>query len=148
MSNSHYHPRERRQARQLAVQAIYAWQIGQIEPADMIEFQILEQAKEPSKKQKADLPYLHDLISHITEDYSTLELVFQPHLDRPQVELDGVELSILYVATYELVARKDIPPRVILNEALELAKLFGATDSYKFINGVLDKVARDIRKDG
>jgi N utilization substance protein B len=72
---------------------------------------------------------------------------FLPYIDRPLTELNPVELAIMRIGVYELLHRHDIPYRVIINEALELAKKFGAEEGHKYVNGILDKVARDARVD-
>ena len=76
-----------------------------------------------------------------------IDALFEPLLDRPLEEIDPVELSILRLSTYELRNRIDVPYRVVINEGIELAKVFGATDGHKFVNGVLDKLAPTLRAD-
>jgi N utilization substance protein B len=74
-----------------------------------------------------------------------LEAAFTPYLDRAMGDLDPIELSLLRLGSYELIKRIDIPYKVVINEAVSLAKKFGATDGHKYINGVLDKLAAQVR---
>ena len=92
-----------------------------------------------------DVDYFSRLFHEVTLEQVALDQHMLPHLGRPLIEMDPVELSILRVATYELCSCLDVPYRVILNEAVELGRRFGATDGHKFINGVLDKVAHEVR---
>jgi N utilization substance protein B len=132
--------RVRHQARRLALQAMYQWQIGGQELAE-IETQFLEQ----EEAAVADAGYFRELLHRIPEQRAELDAALAGHLSRAPQTLDPVERAILWIATYELLKRHDVPYRVILNEAVDLSKLFGAEQSHKFVNGVLDKVARDCR---
>ena len=78
--------------------------------------------------------------------YGDLQALFQPHLDRPAEQVDPIERGILLIGTFELKERVDVPYRVVLNEAVELAKDFGAEDGHKYINAVLDKTAAGLRQ--
>ncbi len=133
-------PTARRNARHYALQAMYQWQINGT-PAQQIEIQFL--ANQITKK--TDLDYFKELIHAIPLDQKELDLQIIPFLRRPLTELDPIELAILRLATYELVNRLDIPYRVVINEALELAKKFGSIEGFKFVNGVLDQIAKKIR---
>lgn len=135
-------PKARRNARQYALQAMYQWQISATPIADIeLEFLVHQ------IKQKTDLPYFKELIHAIPKEYDELDNHMLPYLSRPVAELDPVELAILRLAIYELSKRLDVPYRVAINEALELAKKFGSIEGYKFVNGVLDQVARKLRID-
>jgi N utilization substance protein B len=81
----------------------------------------------------------------VTGDYDTLMAAVEPHLARKAADLSPIERAILVIGAWELRSRLDIPYRVVINEAVELAKDFGATDGHRFVNGVLDKVAADLR---
>lgn len=132
---------QRRQSRFLLTQALYQWMIAEASPKEiLLQFQLNPQF------QKADQMYFTECFNAITQNPDALDLIYQPFLDRDLKELDAVEKAILRLATYELAQRLDLPYRVVINEALELAKTFGATDSHKYINGVLDKVAHQLRK--
>jgi N utilization substance protein B len=134
-------PKARRYARQYAVQAIYQWQIAHTLPAD-IESQFLTHQQ---MSKKTDMLYFKELIHAIPRLHEELDDHMIPFLSRPIDELDPVELAILRLGTFELAKRLDIPYRVTINEALELAKKYGSVEGYKFVNGVLDHVAQRLR---
>jgi N utilization substance protein B len=94
-----------------------------------------------------DGAYFHEILHGVPRQKSEIDGAFEPLLDRPIAEIDPVELSILRLSTYELKNRLDVPYRVVINEGIELAKVFGATDGHKFVNGVLDKLAPRLRAD-
>ena len=94
---------------------------------------------------KVDVEYFHDIVHHVPANLEELEAAFTPYLDRAIGDLDPIELSLLRLGSYELVKRIDIPYKVVINEAVSLAKKFGATDGHKYINGVLDKLAAQVR---
>ena len=130
----------RHQARRVAMQALYQWQITDYHPKD-----ILLQYREDPELEKADADYFRELLLGVTEQVDELDELLAPQLDRSVAELDPVERAILRLATFELKHRIDIPYRVVINEAVELTKKFGATDAHKYINGVLDKLGRHLR---
>lgn len=134
-------PSERRHARESAVQAMYQWQMNQTSLSEL-EYQFLSQ----EIRKKTDIEYFKELIHAIPKKIDELNEIMTPFLSRPVTEVDPVELSILYVAIYELQNRLDIPYRVVINEALELTKRFGSIEGFKFVNGVLDQVARHSRQ--
>ena len=129
-------PQARRKARFLALQAIYQWQVTKDSIAN-IKVQFLD--KTASKK--VDRDYFEDLLGGVAENIDDIDKVIIPFLDRKIEDLDLVELGILRLATYELMKRIDVPYKVVINEALELTKEFGSIDGFKYVNGVLDKVA-------
>jgi N utilization substance protein B len=94
---------------------------------------------------KADVPYFLQLLRQVTANVVTLDAQFVPVLDRPVTELNPIELAILRIAVYELSHALDIPYRVVIDEALRLAKTFGAVEGFKYVNAVLDRVAKQIR---
>lgn len=94
---------------------------------------------------KSDVDYFQALLRAIPKQASQLDVLFEPYLDRPLNEIGPIELTILRIASYELQYSLEIPYRVIINEAIELAKTFGPEDSYKYINSILDKVAEKSR---
>ena len=148
-------PASRRNARRFALQAIYSWQISK-DSASLIEDQFLasdkydeeeHHATEPSlKTPETDVPYFKDLLSGVLSHHKELDDKLEPHLSRTLNDLDMMELALLRMAMYELFQRKDIPYKVVINEAIELAKVFASEDSHKFINGVLDKAVVNLRK--
>jgi N utilization substance protein B len=135
-------PTARRHARQYALQALYQWQLS-ANPVSEIELDFLIH----HVKKKTDLDYFKELLNEIPQQHDDLENHMVPFLNRPLSELDPIELTILRIGIYELSQRLDIPYRVVINEALELAKKFGSIEGYKFVNGVLDKIARKLRTD-
>ena len=133
-------PAARRKARILALQAVYSWQLSNNSIAD-IEHQMLIE----NDVSKVDVEYFKDLARGVTVNYKQLDDIVTPHLSRPFSDLDEVEKVVLRVSTYELKFRQDVPYKVAINEGVNLAKTFGPTDAFKFINGVLDRVAADTR---
>lgn len=134
-------PAMRHKARHFALQAIYQWQMTGDKAAE-IEKQFLED--QPIRG--TDLEYLHDLIAGVVENYEELDELFSPFTSRPLDDLDLVDKAILRLATFELTYRQEIPFKVVINEAIELAKSFAQQDSHKFVNGVLDKVVKSMKK--
>jgi N utilization substance protein B len=135
-------PKARRQARELAVQAVYSWQMSK-NPVEQIELSIVTS----NDMKKVDTEYFLELLRAVVKDSSELDKKIKPYLGRLPEDLDPVEKAILRIATYELVNRIDVPYKVVINEAIELAKSFGAEESHKFINGVLDKAIKTLRQD-
>lgn len=133
-------PSARRKARELAVQAVYSWQISQNSVAD-IEVNFLTE----NAKRHFDIPYFQTLLKGVTSSVEGLDLAIKPHIDRPLEEIDHVEKAILRIAVFELSQQNDVPYKVVINEAIELAKAFAADDSHKFVNGVLDKAVKVLR---
>lgn len=130
----------RRKARQAALQALYQWQLTQQPPAQVERDFIASDAA-----RGADIEYFQELLANVTAHTAELDHHLQPHLDRAIADIDPVERAILRIGAYELQARLEIPYRVILNEGVELAKTFGADQSHKFVNAVLDKTAAQLR---
>lgn len=127
-------------ARWAAVQGIYAWSLSQA-PIGQIEADLNSpQFHVSTLKVSFDKAYLHELLSGITSQVSTLDEWIAAYSSRPVLEINPVELAILRVAAYELKEKKETPYRVVINEAILLAKAFGAVDSHKFINSVLDGI--------
>lgn len=130
----------RRQARRVAMQALYQWQMTGYEPKD-----ILLQYRDDPELEKADREYFRDLLLGVTDEVAGLDDLLSPYMDRSVAELDPVERAILRLAVFELRERIEVPYRVVINEAVELTRKFGATDAHKFVNGVLDKLGRELR---
>lgn len=133
-------PSPRRKARELAVQAIYSWQISQNSVTD-VEVNFIAD----NSKRRFDIEYFQLLLRGVTANLSDIDDAISPYVDRPLDDIDHVEKAILRVAVFELKDCTDVPYRVVINEAIELAKSFAADDSHKFINGVLDKTVKLIR---
>ncbi|MCR4509420.1 transcription antitermination factor NusB [Pseudomonas sp. 32.2.56] len=132
----------RRQARSLVMQALYSWHM-----AGQSLNEIEAQFRVDNDFSAVDGAYFHEILHGVPRQKSEIDGAFESLLDRPLDEIDPVELSILRLSTYELKNRIDIPYRVVINEGIELAKVFGATDGHKFVNGVLDKLAPRLRAD-
>ncbi len=132
--------RARSRARWFAVQALYQWQLAGQNLSD-IEQQFLAE----EEIGKCDVEYFLELLHQIPKHLDELDGHLRPFLDRPIGEVDPVERAILRIGVYELAFRPDLPYRVVINEAVERAKTFGAEQGHKFVNGVLDKVAKELR---
>ena len=130
----------RRQARRLGMQALYQWLLANTELND-----IEKQFKEQEEMKRADPEYFRELLRKIPEHHEQLSGLLTVHTSRSIDEIDPVELSILFIALYELKYRLDIPFKVVINEAVTLTKKFGAEDGHKYVNGILDKAARELR---
>ena len=133
-------PAMRHKARHFALQAVYQWQMTGDNPAE-----IERQFREDQPVQGADLDYMHDLISGVITNVHQIDETFSSYLSRPLDDLDEVDKAVLRVGTFELMFRQEIPFRVVINEAIMLAKSFAEKDSHKFVNGVLDKVVRNLQ---
>lgn len=132
----------RTKARRIAVQALYQWDIGSGESLSDIEQQFIEERE----VRGADMDYFHQLLFEVPARLASLDQAFAPVLDRAVSSLDPVERAILRIGSYELAHRPEVPVRVAINEGVELAKRFGADQSHRYINGVLDKIARQLRR--
>ncbi|MEZ5523412.1 MAG: transcription antitermination factor NusB [Pseudomonadales bacterium] len=133
-------PSLRRKARQLAMQALYQWELAS---ASLVAIEL--EFREDNDMKKVDADYFSELLHRVPAMKSELDDLIRPLLDRDIGELTPVELTILRLSGYELLKRPDVPYRVIINEGVELAKTFGATDGHKYVNGILDKLARELR---
>lgn len=122
------------------MQALYQWDISGNNLSD-IEAQFVEE----EGFDKADADYFNELLHKVPAMLDEVEESFSPYLDRPVNEIDPVERAVLRMASYELLTRIDVPYRVIINEAVNLTKKFGAEQAHKYINGVLDQTARKLR---
>jgi len=132
----------RRTARQRVLQALYQWQLTE-QDILAVEKQFLSE----QNMQKMDTPHFQTLLRGISQQIKPLEMTFTPFLDRSIVQLDPIELAILRIGCYELLYCPDVPWRTAINEAVDLAKMFGATESHKYVNGILDKVAHNLQKE-
>jgi len=129
----------RRQSREVALQALYAWQLSGGDP--MAEARGLEDFD------KGDRAFAEALVRGVRDRAAELQGLIVPHLDRDFARLSPVERSILYIGTFELVAHPQTPFKVVVNEAIELGKSFGGAQGHRFVNGVLEKIAAHLRPD-
>jgi N utilization substance protein B len=134
----------RRCAREFALQGVYEWLVkgGDIDEAGEIDANI----RDSEGFEEADIEHYKALLHGAMRDADPLREKFAPFLDRPVGELSPVEHGILLIGSYELINHVEIPYKVVINEAVELAKSFGGTDGFKFVNGVLDKLAAESRQ--
>lgn len=131
----------RTMARRCTVQALYQWQLtGQ--NVDEIYQQFLVERN----MAKIDTEMFKELLTGITKALDKLDEKIQPHLDRDIAEVDPVERAVLRLGAYELMYKPEVPYRVAINESLEAVKTFGAEQGHRFVNGVLDKLAQDVRE--
>ena len=130
----------RRRAREFAVQGLYQWLIAGSSAED-----VLAHLREQDGFERADLVHLDVLINGGIAEAAALDAAIARHVDRPTRQLSPVEHAVLMIGAYELTHCIDVPYRVVINEAVELAKSFGGTDGHKYVNGVLDKTAADLR---
>ncbi|AFZ82783.1 transcription antitermination factor NusB [Candidatus Kinetoplastidibacterium crithidiae] len=134
----------RRKAREFALQYIYSWIITGSNQEDAFN-DVLYNFFEINNFRDIDKDWCKILISGILQNCENLRSNFTPYLDRPLRSISPIEHAILLIGSFELIEHMEIPYRVIINESVELAKSFGGTDGFKFINGVLDKMANSIR---
>jgi len=130
----------RRRAREFALQGLYQWQLSGTDVA-VIERQIAE----AKGFDRSDGAYFAVLLEGAVREAQQIEQQVQPYLDRQFSLLSPVERAILLIAAYELVNQPEVPYKVVINEAVELAKNYGGTDGFKYVNGVLDKFAANLR---
>lgn len=131
----------RHRARELAMQAIYQWQLN-----DAVVAELIQQFVETNNMQKVDFDHFKEIVTAAINKTPELDAQIKPFLDRDIEELDPVELAILRLSAFEMLSCLDIPYRVVINEGVQLAKKYGATDGHKYINSILDKLARTLRK--
>lgn len=131
----------RSKARLSAVQALYQWQMAGDSIAETHAQFLAER-----DMAKVDLEYFKELLYGVATHLNELDQQIKPFIDRDINSVDPVERAILRMGTFELMHRPDVPYRVVINESLEAAKVFGAEQGHKYVNGVLDKVAQQTRK--
>lgn len=132
----------RSNARKNVVQALYQWQMT---GTSVIEIE--RQFSESDRLKNVQRSYFSELLRGVPKELAAIDDVLKMFVDRPVEKIDPVERAILRMSIFELLHRLDIPYRVILNEAVSLSKIYGAQDGYKYINGVLDKIAHRCRAD-
>ena len=132
---------DRSRARRYAIQALYEWQVSGNSPKEIEQQFLIEH-----HTRKFDRPYFNELLFGVTDQVEELDAEILPLSERPFKEVDLVEKAILRLGCFELKNRIDIPYRVVINEAIELTKTFGADKAYKFVNGTMDKLAETLRQ--
>jgi N utilization substance protein B len=130
----------KQKARKLLVQALYSWELG---GTDLQTIEVNFHLENDMSKIDTDL--FKKVLYEVPENLAKIDEAYQPYLDREQDQLDPVSRAVLRIATYELLFSIEVPYKVAINEGVNLAKTFGPTDAYKFINGVLDRVAAQAR---
>lgn len=126
----------RRKTRQVLVQALYSWLLS---GENLVEIEAHFYAEQDMKE--VDREFFKDIFYGVAKQKTALEDMYRPYLDRELDDLDPISRAILGLSSYEMVNRIDVPYKVVINEGVNLAKAFGPTDAYKFINGVLDQLA-------
>lgn len=130
----------RHRAREFVVQGLYQWQVGGQDAAA-----IVVQAESVAGFDKVDRALYEGLLGDVMSSEAVLRELLQPHISRPWEEISPIERCILLLAACELKERMETPYRVVINEAIELTKTYGGTDGHKFVNGILDKLAPQLR---
>lgn len=130
----------KRKARKLALQALYQWLMSGVAPSD-----IEAQFRAAYDASKFDIDYFCRLLYGVVENVNELESAFKPFLDRPVKSLNPIELSVLRLSSFELLHCPEIPYRVVLDEAVSLTKTFGSQDGHRYVNGVLNNLAKEVR---
>lgn len=134
-------PFARRKARRFLLQALYEWQISG-NPINEIEAALMLKMN----PKKVDVKYFHEAIHAIPNKVDQLDAKLEPYLDRPLKSLNPIEHVALRMGIYELMERLDIPYRVAINENVEVSKIFGSSEGHKYVNGILDRAAKELRK--
>lgn len=130
----------RHRARELAMQGVYQWRVSGADASD------IETHMHGEKNLgRYDKPMFSRLLRGVIAQHADLEILLTPYLDRALDELSTVEFAVLLLAAFELSQQPEVPYKVVINEAVELAKTFGGTDGHKYVNGVLDKLAPKVR---
>ena len=133
-------PAARSRARRRALQAVYAWQLSG-NPID----RVIDEFRHEQDMEIADLDYFENLVRGVERHCAELDAALKPHLDREIDRVDPIERAALRIGAYELRHRIDVPYRVVINEAVEVAKRFGTDYGHTYVNGVLDKIAVEWR---
>ena len=132
--------RSRHRARELALQGLYQWLLAGTPPAT-----IQAELAESVGYNRCDTRFFDGLWHGVTDEFDALLAAFAPYLDRSPEQLSPIEKAVLAIGAWELLRAPDTPYRVVINEAVELAKTYGGTDGHKYVNGVLDKLATTLR---
>jgi transcription antitermination protein NusB len=140
VSGAREHSGNRSVARKLALQALYRWQLNACPWQDLVQ-----EFGDAEDMPRADPEYFRTLVEGVWRERTLLDERLATLSDRDPQRLDPIEHAVLLIGLYELGARQEVPYRVAINEAVSLAKRFGATDGHKFVNAVLDRAARELR---
>jgi N utilization substance protein B len=133
-------PKEKQKARRMLLQALYSWDVGGTDLVDIeAEFHT------DNDMRKVDTALFHTILFGVPKNLAQIDGTYSSYLDRENKQLDPVSRAVLRLSSYEMVFSIDVPYKVVINEGVNLAKTYGPTDAYKFINGVLDKVAIEHR---
>ena len=133
-------PKEKQKARRMLLQALYSWDVGGTDLVDIeAEFHT------DNDMSKVDTALFHTILFGVPKNLAQIDGTYSSYLDRENKQLDPVSRAVLRLSSYEMVFSSDVPYKVVINEGVNLAKTYGPTDAYKFINGVLDKVAIEHR---
>lgn len=130
----------RHYARERALQALYQWDMAAAESSD-----VYKQFIEEQDMSRVDTDYFETLFKGVSHNVDAVDADVEPSLDRPMPDLDPIERAVLRIAAYELQHCPDVPARVVINEGVEITKRFGADKGHRYVNGVLDKVAKALR---
>ena len=133
-------PHARSRARRRALQAVYAWQLSN-SPVE----RVIEQFRDEQDMEVADLEYFEALVRGVVQHSGELDAVLAKYIDRSMAQVDPIERAVLRIAGFELAHRLDVPYRVVINEAIETTKRFGAEHGHTYVNGVLDRAAAEWR---
>jgi len=133
-------PKMRQKARRLLTQALYSWDVG---GTDLVSIEA--EFHTDNNMATVDTELFHEVLHGVPKNLTEIDGAYQPHLDRKEDQLDPVSRAILRLSTYEMIFRIDVPYKVVINEGVNLAKTFGPTDAFKYINGILDRVAVEKR---
>jgi len=139
-TETRFDPWARRRARRLLAQALYQWQLG---GADVAEIE--RQFRATDEFGRIDADFFHEVLRGVVASVTELDTLIEPLLDRKLKDLDQVERALLRLGAYELAHRVDVPWRVVIDECVALARTFGAEESHKYVNAVLDALARALR---
>jgi len=131
----------RRRTRKVLMQALYQWEM-----TGATLHELLQEYRAAGALKKTDEEFFQELLRGVLTEVVELDALLAPLLDRKVTDLDRVELALLRLGTYELKHRIEVPFRVVIDEYVELAKGYGAEDSFKYVNGVLDRLAADLRQ--
>lgn len=133
-------PKMRQKARRLLAQALYSWDMS---GTDLVSIEA--EFHTDNNMTTVDTELFHEILHGVPKNLSEIDAAYQSHLDRKEEQLDPVSRAILRLSTYEMIFRIDVPYKVVINEGVNLAKTFGPTDAFKYINGILDRVAIENR---
>lgn len=133
-------------SRELVLRALYEWQVTQSDLAALMVHMEAAEEEGVSLSAEANMGFFRELLEGILREATALDAALAPHLDRSLAELSPIEHGVLLVGAYELTHTLNVPYKVAINEAVNLAKKYGGTDGHKFVNGVLDKLAKIVRQ--